>query len=139
MGGFHSQRTCQVPCFNEFFGLTFGKVCKIPWLMLPQLEWWQWGRPQAFLRTMGSFERAGCPSHCLPVKVCHVWPGSRGALGNLIRAHFRQTVKLGRLVSDSMLFCIEQEKLHGEVCIRSGHQETKTQMLVLIFRGRLFT
>lgn len=45
----------------------------------------------------------------------------------------------GRLVSDSMLFCIEQEKLHGEVCIRSGHQETKTQMLVLIFRGRLFT
>lgn len=96
MGGFHSQRTCQVPCFNEFFGLTFGKVCKIPWLMLPQLEWWQWGRPQAFLRTMGSFERAGCPSHCLPVKVCHVWPGSRGALGNLIRAHFRQTVKLGK-------------------------------------------
>lgn len=65
------------------------------------------------------------PAHCLMVQ-CLVFMFS------------------GRLVSDSVTSCLEQEKLHGEVGILSGHQETyneakNTRMLELIFRGRLFT
>lgn len=60
--------------------------------------------------------------------------------GHLARAHclMVQCIFSGCLVSNSVPSCLEQEKLHREVCILLDHQDTlnevkKTWMLALIF------
>lgn len=90
-GGFHSRRIrFEVPCVSEFFGWMTGMCARFPDLYC--LSWnggsgaghrltcEQWGLLRGLVVLLTN----------LPVKVCHSWPGSKGALSNSILVYVYQ-------------------------------------------------